>query len=137
MDAGSFAHRVGAAYSRKLDVPVRGYGGYNSAMATPLFDEIFARKGDSSSLVRMVTVWFGGSESDTGPGPGPGRSKVQADLVDWSTQALTLTHALEQRRGPDPTDDRFGSTMYPAPHGAVDAERSGGYGETYISEHIC
>lgn len=100
MDAGSFAHRVGAAYSRKLDVPVRGYGGYNSAMATPLFNEIFARKGDSSSLVRMVTVWFGGSESDTGPGPGPGpgRSKVQADLVDTSLDIDTCTGAEARAR---------------------------------------
>jgi hypothetical protein len=66
-DAGSFSHRMNAAYSRKFDVLNRGYGGFNTAWASPLFDEIFARKEETpssiagSSVVRMVTLWFGGS----------------------------------------------------------------------------
>jgi hypothetical protein len=115
MDARSFAHRVGAAYSRKLDVLVRGYGGFNTAMGALLFDEIFARKGESqpgssesSSVVRMVTLWFGGSidADDFLPGQAPsGSQRVLIRLLTctsledgWSgAEARPLPPASTQR----------------------------------------
>ncbi|ORY35767.1 hypothetical protein BCR39DRAFT_512031, partial [Naematelia encephala] len=52
-------------YSRRLDVINRGFGGYNSEWARPLFDKIFARKEDAAKVpvVRLVTIWFGTNDS--------------------------------------------------------------------------
>jgi len=53
------------AYSRKLDVLNRGFGGYNTIWAEHLFDQIFAKKEDAAHVpvVRMVTIWFGTNDS--------------------------------------------------------------------------
>lgn len=64
------------AYSRKLDVLNRGFGGYNSEWALPIFDEIFKPSSTSpsgvesnSTSVRLVTIWFGANDACLPVGP--------------------------------------------------------------------
>lgn len=54
-----------AAYSRKLDVLNRGFGGYTSEWCLPIFDEIFDARStqQSDSQVRLVTIWFGANDA--------------------------------------------------------------------------
>ncbi|WWD03732.1 hypothetical protein V865_001788 [Kwoniella europaea PYCC6329] len=61
--------RMCQAYARKLDILNRGFGGYTSTGALPLFDEIFAQKGKDAPRVRLVTLWFGTNDSVHFPNP--------------------------------------------------------------------
>nr|XP_019044062.1 hypothetical protein I302_07342 [Kwoniella bestiolae CBS 10118]OCF22992.1 hypothetical protein I302_07342 [Kwoniella bestiolae CBS 10118] len=55
--------RMCRAYDRKLDILNRGFGGYTTTSALPLFDKIFAKKGEDGARVRLVTLWFGTNDS--------------------------------------------------------------------------
>ncbi|EIW69193.1 hypothetical protein TREMEDRAFT_31374 [Tremella mesenterica DSM 1558] len=64
---GSLAQRMAEHYLRRLDIVNRGYGGYNSDWASPVFEQIFTkasvREAGQSQAVRMITIWFGANDA--------------------------------------------------------------------------
>lgn len=58
------------AYSRKLDILNRGYGGYNTRWGRVLVNEIFAKKEEKNvPVIRLVTIWFGTNDAALPPLP--------------------------------------------------------------------
>ncbi|WWC64488.1 uncharacterized protein I303_107098 [Kwoniella dejecticola CBS 10117] len=61
--------RMSQAYARKMDVLNRGFGGFSSTTSLPLFDKIFAKKGENAPVVRLITLWFGTNDCVNFPNP--------------------------------------------------------------------
>ncbi|KXN82596.1 hypothetical protein AN958_02447 [Leucoagaricus sp. SymC.cos] len=59
-----FGQRLSHVYSRSLDVINRGYSGYNTEWALPLFEQFFPKREDKHApRVQLLTVWFGANDS--------------------------------------------------------------------------
>ncbi|MFS7895176.1 putative SGNH hydrolase-type esterase domain, SGNH hydrolase superfamily [Helianthus anomalus] len=56
-------------YSRKADIFVRGYGGWNSRKAVQVLDEVFRK--DDAVQPSLVIVYFGGNDSERPCPDGP------------------------------------------------------------------
>ncbi|OXC65348.1 hypothetical protein AYX13_05591 [Cryptococcus neoformans] len=65
--AGSFAQRMSEFYLRRADVINRGFGGYNSEWAIPVFEQVFATKKDREQggiqQVKLITIWLGANDA--------------------------------------------------------------------------
>ncbi|ODN87723.1 hypothetical protein L198_06953 [Cryptococcus wingfieldii CBS 7118] len=66
---GSWHEQLSKAYTKKLDILNRGFGGYTSKWARPLFDEVFARKEENAPVARLVSIWFGTNDATSLPNP--------------------------------------------------------------------
>ncbi|KAF8212403.1 SGNH hydrolase-type esterase domain-containing protein [Mycena galopus ATCC 62051] len=65
----AFGARLAHAYSRKLDVLNRGFGGYNTEWAIPVLKQCLARQDDQQHLpnVKLLVVWFGANDAAIEP----------------------------------------------------------------------
>ncbi|WVR09742.1 hypothetical protein IAU60_006818 [Kwoniella sp. DSM 27419] len=64
---GSLAQRMSEFYMRRCDVVNRGYGGYNSDWALPVFEQVFAtkeaREKGYAQQVKLITLWLGANDA--------------------------------------------------------------------------
>ncbi|EDR10954.1 uncharacterized protein LACBIDRAFT_315990 [Laccaria bicolor S238N-H82] len=62
--------RLSHVYARKLDVLNRGYSGYNTEWAIPVFEQCFAKRTDGHApKVQVLTIWFGANDACIKPSP--------------------------------------------------------------------
>ncbi|KAJ8457422.1 hypothetical protein ONZ51_g11541 [Trametes cubensis] len=63
--SGGFAARLAEAYVRKMDVINRGFGGYNTDLIIPVFEQCFAPQQDEPNApkVRILVIWFGANDA--------------------------------------------------------------------------
>ncbi|WWD16797.1 hypothetical protein CI109_101229 [Kwoniella shandongensis] len=70
---GSLAQRTAEYYSRRLDVVNRGFGGYTSTWAIPVFEQVFAtkeaREKGYAQNVKLITIWLGANDACLAPSP--------------------------------------------------------------------
>ncbi|KAK7467079.1 isoamyl acetate-hydrolyzing esterase [Stygiomarasmius scandens] len=66
-----FGQRLSHVYARKLDVINRGYSGYNTEWAIPVFEKSFATRDQQkyAPKVRLLVVWFGANDACIKPSP--------------------------------------------------------------------
>ncbi|KAK8853298.1 hypothetical protein IAR55_004002 [Kwoniella newhampshirensis] len=88
---GTLHEKISQSYCRKLDVLNRGLGGYNTTLARPLLEHIFAKKGETAQTVRLVTIWFGANDACLPP-------NVRA--VPLSSYRENLDHFVESLTNP-------------------------------------
>ncbi|KAH8117590.1 SGNH hydrolase [Phellopilus nigrolimitatus] len=64
-ESGGFAHKLAHVYARKLDVINRGFSGYNTEWAIPVFEQCLVRRNVQTlaSKIRLLTIWFGANDS--------------------------------------------------------------------------
>ncbi|WVQ94350.1 hypothetical protein IAU59_001429 [Kwoniella sp. CBS 9459] len=64
---GSLAQRMAEYYSRRADIVNRGFGGYNSDWAIPVFEQVFAtkeaREKGFAQNVKLITIWLGANDA--------------------------------------------------------------------------
>ncbi|TFK85834.1 SGNH hydrolase [Polyporus arcularius HHB13444] len=60
-----FAAKLAHVYNRKMDVINRGFSGYNTEWALPIFEQCFATQHEQQHLpkVRLLIIWFGANDS--------------------------------------------------------------------------
>ncbi|EAU88240.2 GDSL Lipase/Acylhydrolase [Coprinopsis cinerea okayama7 len=63
--------RLSHVYARKLDVLNRGFSGYNTDWALPVFKQCLAKKDEAANgpKVRVLTIWFGANDACIKPSP--------------------------------------------------------------------
>ncbi|KZV96498.1 SGNH hydrolase [Exidia glandulosa HHB12029] len=63
--AGGLGFLLADAYRRKLDVLNRGFGGYNTEWALPIFEQVIPKKDEQAHLptTRLVVIWFGANDA--------------------------------------------------------------------------
>ncbi|WWC91786.1 uncharacterized protein L201_006733 [Kwoniella dendrophila CBS 6074] len=86
--------RMSQAYARKLDVFNRGFGGFSSTTALPLFDKIFARKVKTGTAVRLVTLWFGTNDSVNFPNPRATHPNHFKENMEYFLYNLTSSNSI-------------------------------------------
>ncbi|KAL5490526.1 IAH1 [Sanghuangporus weigelae] len=64
-EAHGFAQRLASVYVRKFDVINRGFSGYNTEWAIPVFEQCLARRNEQSSAqkIRLLTIWYGANDA--------------------------------------------------------------------------
>jgi lysophospholipase L1-like esterase len=64
-ELGGLGARLADAYVRKLDVVNRGYDGYNSEWAIPVFEKVFAKKSEREHApdVPLLIIWLGANDA--------------------------------------------------------------------------
>ncbi|KAG8826461.1 hypothetical protein FRC18_010066 [Serendipita sp. 400] len=64
-EAGGFAQKLAYSYGRKMDVINRGFGGYNTEWALPIFEKMFTKKENHSAYqkCKLLTIWFGANDA--------------------------------------------------------------------------
>ncbi|WVQ83514.1 hypothetical protein IAT38_005655 [Cryptococcus sp. DSM 104549] len=71
--AGSFAQRMSEFYLRRCDIVNRGFGGYTSEWAVPVFEQVFATKEardqGKAQHVKLITIWLGANDACLSPSP--------------------------------------------------------------------
>ncbi|KAI0702340.1 SGNH hydrolase-type esterase domain-containing protein [Cytidiella melzeri] len=62
---GGIHQQLSDVYQRKLDILNRGFSGYNSRWAIPVFEKVLAKKSARANLpdVRLLTIWFGANDA--------------------------------------------------------------------------
>ncbi|KAI0003417.1 GDSL Lipase/Acylhydrolase [Russula compacta] len=63
---GGIGARLADLYARRLDVLNRGFSGYNTDWALPVWRQIIAKTEDvqpHTPHVRLLTIWFGGNDA--------------------------------------------------------------------------
>ncbi|WWC87574.1 uncharacterized protein L201_002464 [Kwoniella dendrophila CBS 6074] len=64
---GSLAQRMSEYYMRRCDIVNRGFGGYNSDWALPVFEQVFAtkeaREKGYAQQVKLITIWLGANDA--------------------------------------------------------------------------
>ncbi|WWC68934.1 uncharacterized protein I206_102870 [Kwoniella pini CBS 10737] len=64
---GSLSQRMAEYYSRRCDIVNRGFGGYNSDWAIPVFEQVFAtreaREKGYAQNVKLITIWLGANDA--------------------------------------------------------------------------
>ncbi|KAA1471292.1 SGNH hydrolase [Dentipellis sp. KUC8613] len=57
--------RLAHIYARKLDVLNRGFSGYNTDWAFPVFEKVLAKQHEQHHVprVRLLTIWFGANDA--------------------------------------------------------------------------
>ncbi|WWD08584.1 hypothetical protein V865_006696 [Kwoniella europaea PYCC6329] len=64
---GSLTQRMTEYYMRRCDIVNRGYGGYNSDWAIPVFEQVFAtkeaREKGYAQHVKLITIWLGANDA--------------------------------------------------------------------------
>ncbi|PPQ68503.1 hypothetical protein CVT26_003442 [Gymnopilus dilepis] len=65
-----FGQRLSHAYVRKLDVLNRGFSGYNTEWALPVFEQCIAKSDNKyAPKIRVLAIWFGANDSCIKPSP--------------------------------------------------------------------
>jgi len=61
--------RLAAVYVRKLDVINRGFSGYITEWAIPVFEQIFAKQHEQQHVpkVRILAIWYGANDAAPAP----------------------------------------------------------------------
>nr|XP_018264335.1 GDSL Lipase/Acylhydrolase [Kwoniella dejecticola CBS 10117]OBR86493.1 GDSL Lipase/Acylhydrolase [Kwoniella dejecticola CBS 10117] len=64
---GSLSQRMAEYYLRRCDIVSRGFGGYNSDWAIPVFEQVFAtkeaREKGYAQNVKLITIWLGANDA--------------------------------------------------------------------------
>ncbi|WVQ77818.1 hypothetical protein IAR50_007508 [Cryptococcus sp. DSM 104548] len=64
---GSFSQRMSEWYLRRADVVNRGFGGYTSEWAIPVFEQVYATKDEreqgKAQNVKLITIWLGANDA--------------------------------------------------------------------------
>lgn len=87
-DAGCFAQRLAQDYVRKLDVLNRGFSGYNTDWAIPVFRQCLSPP-ETQSLaqkIRLLTIWYGANDAEIPP------YSQHVPLERYQTNLETLIH---------------------------------------------
>ncbi|KAI0637359.1 SGNH hydrolase [Trametes polyzona] len=72
-DMNGFAAKLAHVYNRKMDVLNRGFSGYNTEWALPIFEQCFltaAERADAKGhapTVRLLVIWFGANDAAPPP----------------------------------------------------------------------
>ncbi|XP_006458519.1 hypothetical protein AGABI2DRAFT_190796 [Agaricus bisporus var. bisporus H97] len=62
--------RLSHVYARKLDVLNRGFSGYNTDWALPVFEQCIQKHpSPQASKIRILTIWFGANDACIRPSP--------------------------------------------------------------------
>ncbi|KAI0317859.1 SGNH hydrolase-type esterase domain-containing protein [Amylostereum chailletii] len=63
--------RLANIYARRFDVLNRGYSGFTTEWALPVFEQILAKKTEQPHVppVRLLTIWFGANDACIKPSP--------------------------------------------------------------------
>ncbi|KAK8861300.1 hypothetical protein IAR55_002119 [Kwoniella newhampshirensis] len=92
---GSLAQRMAEYYNRRIDVVNRGFGGYTSTWAIPVFEQVFAtkeaREKGLAQEVRLITIWLGANDACLPP---------TAQHVPIETYRANLHHLIAQVQSP-------------------------------------
>ncbi|KIK58173.1 hypothetical protein GYMLUDRAFT_171437 [Collybiopsis luxurians FD-317 M1] len=61
----SFGAQLAHVYARKMDIVNRGFSGYNTERAIPVFKQVFATREQQKHLptVRLLIIWFGANDA--------------------------------------------------------------------------
>jgi len=64
-ERNGIAARLAHLYARRFDVINRGYSGYNTEWAIPVFEQVFAKQDEQHCVpkVCLLTIWFGANDS--------------------------------------------------------------------------
>ncbi|KAF8497245.1 SGNH hydrolase [Russula emetica] len=95
LDQGGIGSRLADLYVRKLDIINRGFSGYNTDWALPVWEQIIAKRGEAqlhTPRVRLITIWFGANDASL-----PGFTQ-HVPLSRFSENLTTMAHAI---RAPD------------------------------------
>ncbi|KAH6912959.1 GDSL Lipase/Acylhydrolase [Coprinopsis sp. MPI-PUGE-AT-0042] len=70
-EPGGLGQRLARAYARTLDVVNRGYSGYNSEWALPVFEKCIAKKGARANIcaIHILAIWLGANDASLAPSP--------------------------------------------------------------------
>ncbi|EIW60746.1 SGNH hydrolase [Trametes versicolor FP-101664 SS1] len=68
-DLNGFAAKLAHVYNRRMDVLNRGFSGYNTEWALPVFEQCFATKEEQkyAPKVRLLVIWFGANDAAPPP----------------------------------------------------------------------
>lgn len=66
---GGLAQRLADDYLRRLDVLNRGFGGYQTEWAIPVFKEIFPMQDGRLPKVQLLIIWLGANDAAVPPSP--------------------------------------------------------------------
>ncbi|EJD06068.1 SGNH hydrolase [Fomitiporia mediterranea MF3/22] len=95
-EPNGFAQRLASAYVRKMDVVNRGFSGYNTEWAIPVFEQFLAptSKQSYTQKIRLLTIWYGANDACL-------PSSVQHVPID--KYESNLTHLIHMVRDPSST----------------------------------
>ncbi|KAF9246130.1 SGNH hydrolase-type esterase domain-containing protein [Melanogaster broomeanus] len=88
--------RLASVYTRKLDVINRGFSGYQTDWAIPVFEQIFAKQHEQLHCpkVQLLTIWYGAN--DAAPFPSPQhvpQDRFKANLIHLVDMVKSPTSA--------------------------------------------
>ncbi|KDQ59533.1 hypothetical protein JAAARDRAFT_33109 [Jaapia argillacea MUCL 33604] len=85
-----FSQRLSATYVRKLDVLNRGFGGYTTEWAIPVFEQIFAKQHEQQHVpkVRLLTIFYGANDAALAPSP------QHVELPTYKSNLTKLIHMV-------------------------------------------
>jgi len=95
-EPSGFAQRLASVYARKLDVINRGFSGYQTDWAIPVFEQIFAKQHEQLHVpkVQLLTIWYGAN--DAAPFPSSQhvpRDRFKANLIHLVDMVKSPTSA--------------------------------------------
>lgn len=67
-DLNGIGQRLSHIYSRSLDIINRGFSGYNTDWALPVFEQTFPRR-EEGPRIQILTIWFGANDACIIPSP--------------------------------------------------------------------
>lgn len=88
--------RLAHVYARKFDVINRGFSGYNTEWALPVFEQIFAKQHEQQHVprVRLLTIWFGANDACI-----PGTPQ-HVPLPRFTENLLKMIHMVQSPSSP-------------------------------------
>ncbi|KAH7889242.1 SGNH hydrolase-type esterase domain-containing protein [Phlebopus sp. FC_14] len=68
-EQSGISQRLAATYVRKLDVLNRGFSGYQTDWAIPVFEQVFAKQHEQHHVpkVQLLTIWYGANDAAPPP----------------------------------------------------------------------
>jgi len=100
-EPNGFAQRLSYVYARKLDVLNRGFGGYQTDWAIPVFEQVFAKQHEQQHVpkVRILTIWYGAN--DASPAPSPQHVPLDRFKANLSHLTQMVTSPTSPHYSPD------------------------------------
>ncbi|KAI0668544.1 SGNH hydrolase [Trametes maxima] len=100
-DMNGFAAKLAYVYNRKMDVINRGFSGYNTDWALPVFEQVFATKEEQAHVpkVRLLVIWFGAN--DAAPPPKPQHVPLDRFRANLRKLVWTVRAPESARHSPD------------------------------------
>jgi len=96
-ELGGIGARLADLYARKLDVLNRGFSGYNTDWALPVWEQIIAKHKDvqpHTPRVRLLTIWFGANDAAL-----PG-FRQHVPISRFSENLATMVRAIRTPESP-------------------------------------